>query len=240
MSKGRPSLLKTLANFLIFIAVVLSVRWIGFELYMIPSGSMYPHLFIRDYVIASKADFGLRIPFTQHWLLGPYGPERGNVIIFRNLDDSKFYVKRVIGLPGDKVVLEGDLVKSINDVPAEHRFYNDIENRDLAEKIGFSTRAFRAFDEKLPEMTESIVALTTPMEIPLQEESFQVPDNMLLVMGDHRHRSMDGRYFGYLPLKNLVARARFIVWSCEGVVQGTNMCDVNTLRFGRFGKSVAR
>ena len=78
-------------------------RWGFYEPYVIPSGSMIPSLLINDHIVVQKYAYGLRWPFTNSWMYGPEIPERGDIVVFRSVKDSGFFmVKRVVGLPGDE------------------------------------------------------------------------------------------------------------------------------------------
>ena len=82
----------------------MAFRWLVFEPYIIPSGSMMPTLLINDHILVDKWAYGLRIPFGKTWVVGPKLPERGEVAVFRSVErESVFFVKRIVGLPGDHI-----------------------------------------------------------------------------------------------------------------------------------------
>lgn len=94
-------------SFVIAIALALFVRWAIFEAYVIPSGSMLPSLLHHDHIFVNKMVYGLRVPFSENWLMRWGEPTRGEVIVFKYPNDKKlFYIKRVVGLPGDRVFIE--------------------------------------------------------------------------------------------------------------------------------------
>ncbi len=96
---------KGLGSFFLSILAALTIRWGVAEAYVIPSGSMEPTLEVNDRIFVNKLAYGLRLPFTKTWISKFETPRRGDVIVFKYpKDESTFYVKRVIGLPGDEIV----------------------------------------------------------------------------------------------------------------------------------------
>src|ERR1700691_1825717 len=90
------------------ILVALAIRWALIEAYVIPSGSMLPTLLIQDHIFVNKLIYGIRVPFSKEWLLKFRLPEKGEVIVFKYPEDeSIFFIKRVIGTPGDKISWDG-------------------------------------------------------------------------------------------------------------------------------------
>ena len=95
---------KALRSLFIPILIILTIRWAAFEPYVIPSGSMFPNLLIHDYILVNKFAYGIRIPFTYHYLVNWNAPRRGDILVFRNVGpEDYFLVKRVVGLPGDEI-----------------------------------------------------------------------------------------------------------------------------------------
>ena len=92
------------------VIMILVFRWAFFEPYVIPSGSMIPSLLIYDHIIVNKFTYGLRIPFTSHWIWQRHPhPQRGDVVVFRPVDTTnkmKFMIKRVIGVAGDEIYID--------------------------------------------------------------------------------------------------------------------------------------
>ena len=86
------------------ILLVLAVRWIVLEPFVIPSESMVPNLLIHDHLAVTKFNFGLRIPFSKEYLIFWHKPQRGDVVVFRYPKDPEvYYIKRIVGLPGEKI-----------------------------------------------------------------------------------------------------------------------------------------
>lgn len=239
-SKKRPGLLKGLLSFVYLALIVLSVRWLVFEVFVIPSGSMYPKLYVNDYLIVSKFDFGLRIPFTKIWALGPYPSKRNSIVVFLSRDESKYYIKRLVGLPGDELVIAGDFIIELNGEKLEHELFSDDEKKTLSNKMGFPLGTFEAFREKGKDFERVILVNEgekPPSEwgeekLEMMSESFSPPPGYILFMGDNRHQSHDGRIFGYMEQEKLIGLSRFVGLSCETKVLGAG-CDPTALRTER-------
>ncbi|HVK62428.1 MAG TPA: signal peptidase I [Bdellovibrionales bacterium] len=102
----RGTWLQALGSLTGAVLLILTIRWALFEPYVIPSGSMLPTLQIRDHIFVNKFAYGIRLPFSSHYLIRFGEPKRGDIIVFRSVDDDDiFLVKRVVGLPGE--TLEG-------------------------------------------------------------------------------------------------------------------------------------
>ena len=99
--------------------VALFLRAFVVEAFKVPSGSMLPSILIGDHLFVNKFLYGIRVPFTKHWLYHLQEPERGETVVFiYPVDERKDFIKRVVGLPGDHIVLEGTEVR-INGEPAK-------------------------------------------------------------------------------------------------------------------------
>lgn len=244
----RPGFFKGLLSFVNLIVMILAIRWIVFEIFMIPSGSMYPKLYVNDYVFVTKMDFGLRVPFRYDWLYGPILPDRRVITVFKDPDDTKYLIKRLVGLPKDKLVVYNDFILSLNGKKVTHRELSESEHKNLAEQMKQSEDSFVGFYEKFPDADKEHIILTFPGEVHPDEvdveelrlgsESFEVPEDYLFFMGDNRHMSFDGRRFGYVSADRLVGRARFIILSCDQKLLMNAGCSPLSLRLNRLGNGL--
>src|ERR1700733_10665233 len=96
------------------ILAILAFRWLLFEPFVIPSGSMIPTLLIHDHILVSKSAFGVRLPFTKWWVLDFGNPKRGDIVVFKSVEGNYFMIKRVIGVPGDKIEMQEDGMVKVN------------------------------------------------------------------------------------------------------------------------------
>jgi signal peptidase I len=212
------NILETLRTLLYAILIALVVRTLFFEPFNIPSGSMKPTLLVGDYLFTSKYAYGYSkhsMPFSPPLFNGRVLkelPERGDVVVFKLPSDGRTdYIKRVIGLPGDKIQMrEGTLYINGEAVPKERvGSFADTEEggRELARFVETlpSGRQYQVLD-----MTANGPYDTTRV--------FEVPADHVFVMGDNRDNSMDSRtrFVGFVPVENLVGRAEIIFFSTDG------------------------
>jgi signal peptidase I len=207
---------------------VLVLRAFVFEPFRIPSDSMMPTLVDGDFIIVNKFAYGLRLPVINQKILPVGEPQRGDVVVFRYPPDPSInYIKRLVGLPGDRVQVKDDkLIVNGQPVPAtDLGLYDDgcYEGMHLAsEHLGQHThpimfcptpgdisadplptcnrtppRSYVCVAQQLPGMPDRG---DTP-------EALVVPPASYLMIGDNRDNSEDGRYWGYVPEANLVGKA---------------------------------
>ena len=180
--------------------VVLILRSFFVEPYKIPSGSMIPTLMIGDFILVDKNIYGYKIPLTNITLFENEDPKRGDVVVFKYPEDQSInYIKRVIGLPGDKILYKNKRLY-INDseyplLKVEHSF-DPIEIADG-----------HVFIENNLQKEYMILNQSNP---PFNFE-YYVPHGTYFVLGDNRDNSNDSRFWGPVPEENLVGKA-FFIW----------------------------
>jgi signal peptidase I len=199
--------------FLIAGIVALFIRQFVVEAFKIPSGSMKPTLTIGDHLLVNKFVYGPRVPFTDTRLFNGQEPKRGEIIVFKYPEDEKKdFIKRVVGLPGDKLeVKKGKLF--INDQPvpvAENGDYTDKEQRfgrdyDIKAKL---------MEEQLGDVTHKIQYLRDQSDYDFR--AVLVPKDSVFVMGDNRDNSQDSRFWGFVKYNKILGRALIIYWSWDG------------------------
>ena len=203
--------------------IAIGIRTVAFEPFNIPSGSMIPTLLVGDYLFVSKYSYGysrFSLPFAPDLFRGRvFGrlPDRGDVVVFKFPGDNQTdYIKRIIGLPGDRIqVKAGQLY--INGTMAPRRPVGDYvatEGDGLQElaKLYIETLPPNAREHEILKMTDEGYVNNTP--------EFKVPENHVFAMGDNRDRSADSRFMdaggvGFVPMDNLVGRAEFIFFSID-------------------------
>ena len=202
-------------SFFPVILLVFTLRSFLVEPFKIPSGSMMPTLLAGDYILVNKFTYGLRVPILNNTFLEMNQPKRGDVIVFHYPPDPKIdYIKRVVGLPGDKIQYQ-DKQLTINGKKLDVTFVNDYEY----EMQGANIISARKSKEQLGDVPHDILVHDIPnqysADMPgaklLDGETITVPDDSYFAMGDNRDNSADSRVWGFVPEHNLVGRA-FYIW----------------------------
>ena len=195
------------------ILAALFIRSFLYEPFSIPSGSMYPTLKIGDYLFVSKSSYG----FSKHSL--PFSiplipsriffsqPERGDVVVFKTPQDNKTdYIKRLIGLPGDIIKIDSNQI-FINGEIIGREFVANEKYKDSQHNSYF----LKKFKETLPN-GKSYNVYENKKKI-IQTDYYKetvVPGDSYFVLGDNRDNSLDSRFIGFVPKKNLVGRAELV------------------------------
>jgi signal peptidase I len=222
---ARSGMGETIRTIVYALLIAVVVRTFLFEPFNIPSGSMIPTLQVGDYLFVWKPSYGFSrfsFPFSPHLFDGRIlysAPRRGDVAVFRfTRDTSVDYIKRIVGLPGDKVqVRDGRLFLNGVEVPRteegdyvavdEHR--NELQGRLYSETLpGSNGRA--PVVHPILRLTDEGMQNNTP--------EYTVPAGYFFAMGDNRDDSADSRFMddlGYVPIENLVGRAEMIFFSFD-------------------------
>jgi signal peptidase I len=187
-------------SFFPVLLVVLILRSFLVEPFQIPSGSMRPTLEIGDFILVNKFTYGLRLPVINTKFVELNEPERGDVMVFRFPDEpSVNFIKRVIGLPGDRIRYE-DKQLYVNGDPIPKRLIEEGPTKAPEELLLL---------ESLDEVEHHIY--NNPRAPGPQMRELVVPEGHYFTMGDNRDHSNDSRYWGFVPEQNIVGRA-FAVW----------------------------
>ncbi|HLE25227.1 MAG TPA: signal peptidase I [Thermodesulfobacteriota bacterium] len=217
LSKFRKSRLRqNVESLLIAVALALFIRAFIVQPFKIPSGSMIPTLLVGDHLLVSKFIYGTKIPFTDKIVLPVNNINRGDVIVFAypNYEDDPSkdgidYIKRVVGLPGDSIDIEGrNLYVNGEEVPLKYigEFHD--------ERIGVG---YDEYEEDLFGNKHKVIYLKGKGSterggyIPVTK----VPEGYVFVMGDNRDNSQDSRFWGFVPVKDIAGNAFLIHWSWD-------------------------
>jgi len=201
------------------IVIAMLIRMFAFEPFNIPSSSMVPNLLIGDFLFVSKYSYGYSSRSTIYGLLPVPGrlfakePKRGDVVVFKwPKDNSTDYIKRLIGLPGDRVQMKNGLLY-VNGVAMERKKLAE----PVAEKFVTPLPSSTDYIEMFPNGNEHIIRKDSD-EQPLDNtKEFIVPPQHYFMMGDNRNNSQDSRtsHVGFVPEENLVGRAEFLFFSLD-------------------------
>jgi len=203
------------------IVVVFLIRSFWVEPFKIPSGSMKPTLLVGDFILVNKYTYGIRLPVLNRKIVDINPIRRGDVVVFRYpADPSVDYIKRVVGLPGDKVVYRGKRL-TINGEQVKVTgtgFYTDAELNYLRlptflEKLGEKSHQMMIVPAQPPVDLAQVRQFPQRGNCEYNDDGFSctVPAGHYFMMGDNRDQSSDGRYWGFVPDDHIKGRA-FLVW----------------------------
>ena len=216
----QPTWVEYSGSFFPVIALVFFLRSFLYEPFKIPSMSMVPTLQVGDLILVNKFTYGIRLPIINKKIVELNDPKRGDVMVFKYPRDmSQDYIKRVIGVPGDKITYENKRL-TVNGKPVEYTALEDYLNE---ESLTYS----KQFKENLTGIEHRVIMSDAAPPVNVMEvkdfphseacsfrsEGFTcvVPAGNYFMMGDNRDNSLDSRYWGFVPDKNIVGKA-FFVW----------------------------
>ena len=207
------------ASFFPVILLVFVLRSFIVEPFKIPSGSMIPTLLVGDFILVNKFTYGIRLPVINKKIIDVGQPQRGDVMVFRYPEDPSLdYIKRVVGIPGDKVAYQNKRL-TINGQPVETRRIDDYLQ---TERLKYS----KQFIEKPEEIEHRTLNdddapgfISDATQFPYRQNCLYnnsgvictVPAGHYFMMGDNRDNSRDSRFWGFVPEENIVGKA-FFIW----------------------------
>jgi len=200
--------------------IVLVLRSFIIEPFRIPSGSLEPTLLVGDFVAVSKFSYGLRLPVIEKKVVSIAKPKNGDIAVFRWPPSPNYdYIKRVIGVPGDKVSYHNKVL-TVNGKEAKQTFIeytiDEITGRPVA---------------KYKENLNGVVhELFIRPDVPAHDFDIEVPSGNYFMMGDNRDDSADSRFWGFVPDRYLRGKAILVWMSWNG--------KKDTLRWNRIGRVI--
>ncbi|WP_165676473.1 signal peptidase I [Metapseudomonas otitidis] len=208
----EPLLVEYGKSFFPVLAIVLVLRSFLVEPFQIPSGSMKPTLEVGDFILVNKFSYGIRLPVLDNKVIEVGDPQRGDVMVFRYPSDPNVnYIKRVVGLPGDRIAYSNDKRLTVNGQLVAETLVGD-EPGTLG--------SARLYQEKLGE-AEHMIRKEMRRNLMEPGKEWVVPEGHYFMMGDNRDNSNDSRYWndpniprdllGMVPDRNIVGKA-FAVW----------------------------
>jgi signal peptidase I len=216
-------------SFFPVILVVFLLRSFLVEPFKIPSGSMIPTLQIGDFILVNKFAYGIRLPVINVKVIDVGSPKRGDVMVFRYpADPSLDYIKRVVGLPGDRVEYR-DKALTINGRPVPRRQVSDYESRERLQQFQRFLESFDGAEHEIILERDAPGFVGQTMDFGHSSNCdynsggvvCTVPPGHYFMMGDNRDNSSDSRVWGFVPDENIVGKA-FFIW-------------LNLGELGRFG-----
>jgi signal peptidase I len=188
------NLLRENRGFLLFLGLMFVFRSAVADWNHVPSESMLPTIKVGDRLGVNKLAYDLRVPFTHVSLYRFGNPERGDIVIFDSEATGNRMVKRVVGLPGDRIAMDNDRLV----VNGEPVMYEALGQSQYREQLG---------------ATSHTVSLINGLNHLSNFEPVDVPEGHYLVLGDNRDNSADSRVIGFIPRDEIVGRTRHVVMS---------------------------
>lgn len=211
-------------SFFPVLVIVFLLRSFLFEPFRIPTGSLEPTLLVGDFILVNKYDYGVRLPVIHTILTESNTPQRGDIIVFRYPPNpSMDYIKRVIGVPGDKIsYINKEIYINGNKMP--QTFLSAVSVKDEVNEV-----------LNVQEKEEDLLGVKHHIYINPSARSQDynevvVPKGMYFVMGDNRDDSADSRYWGFVSDKDIIGKAVMVWMSWDS--------DKTGVRWHRIGKSI--
>ena len=215
--KNNEGFIETIKTIISAVLIALVIRTFAFEPFNIPSGSMLPTLLVGDYLFVSKYSYGYSkhsFPLSFMPISGRYffsEPKRGDVAVFKLPRDNKTdYIKRIVGLPGDKIQLQAGRLFINGNLVYRDRVEDFVDDNSF----NFTSKMFL---EKLPNNNDHFILELGDNYLFDNTREYIVPDEHYFMMGDNRDNSEDSRsQVGFVPKENLVGRAEILFFSTNG------------------------
>lgn len=215
----QPTWIEYSGSFFPVLALVFVLRSFLYEPFKIPSSSMVPTLAVGDLILVNKFVYGIRLPVLNQKIIEIGNPQRGDVMVFKYPKDMSLdYIKRVVGIPGDKIVYKNKRL-TVNGVAQAYESlpdYLDEERLSYSKQYqeNLTGRVHRILnDDNAPSYVQNPDTFPQHELCSYNAEGFActVPAGQYFMMGDNRDNSLDSRYWGFVPDKNIVGKA-FFVW----------------------------
>ncbi len=200
--KHRDGPIEFMASLAAVLGIVLILRTFIFEPFQIPSKSMVPTLRVGDFILVSKSAYGLRLPVIRSKIFDLGSPERGDVVVFFPPHEERYFIKRLVGLPGDEVRVVAGVVY-INGEKMPQAALDDTPDDDRSVIMR----------EQLKGTSHQIQKRLSPTRLSLNFTAV-VPEGHYFMMGDNRDNSSDSRVWGPVPADRIVGKAfaRWLFW----------------------------
>lgn len=212
--RKRPIAQRLLREWLLPIAVIAAVmapiRASVVDWNDVPTGSMRPTILEGDRIFVNKLAYGLRVPLTTRWIARWSTPSRGDIVVFASPAGGTRLVKRVVGLPGDRVRVSGNVlfvngVAATNPLPAET---TAVRLAGSAVPVVMARETVGGVEHAIA-LTPSLAGMTADLA------EVTVPDGACFVLGDNRDQSNDSRFIGFVPLANVYGRSTHVALSLD-------------------------
>ncbi len=216
--KQQEGLIEFTGSLAPVLGLVLLLRSFVIEPFQIPSQSMVPTLKVGDFILVSKWTYGIRLPVLRTKLLDVGSPQRGDVLVFFPPHEDRYFIKRLVGLPGDEV----RVINGVVYINGDEMVQSAVTEEPDAPRSMVMSENLAGVEHRLQRRT-----VATRLS---HNFSAVVPEGHYFMMGDNRDNSNDSRFWGMVPEQNLVGRA-FMIWMNWDIAEGQ-------FAFRRMGKQI--
>lgn len=215
----QPTWIEYSGSFFPVIALVFCLRSFLYEPFKIPSTSMVPTLQVGDLILVNKYTYGIRLPVINKKVIPINDPQRGDVMVFKYPENMTLdYIKRVVGVPGDTVTYKNKRL-TVNGKQVSYRPLPDYLDEETLSYSTHLSEDLNGVSHQILNNPRAPAYVMNPHDFPNRElcsydaEGFtcKVPAGQYFMMGDNRDNSLDSRYWGFVPDKNIVGKA-FFIW----------------------------
>lgn len=215
----QPTWIEYSGSFFPVIALVFGLRSFLYEPFKIPSTSMVPTLQVGDLILVNKYTYGIRLPILNKKVLEVNDPQRGDVMVFKYPENMTLdYIKRVVGVPGDTVTYRNKRL-IVNGEQVSYKVLPDYLDEETLSYSKLLTENLNGVAHQILNNPRAPSYVSNPHDFPNRDlctydaEGFtcKVPAGQYFMMGDNRDNSLDSRYWGFVPDRNIVGKA-FVVW----------------------------
>lgn len=233
----QPAWVEYTGSFFPVILLVFCLRSFLYEPFKIPSSSMLPTLLVGDLILVNKYTYGIRLPIINKKIIEINHPQRGDVMVFKYPKDMTLdYIKRVVGVPGDKITYKNKRLTVNGKALTYHALpdFLDEERLTYAKHLEENLTGVKhqiLNDERAPTYVQGLHDFPHSDLCSYDAEGFTctVPKGNYFMMGDNRDNSADSRYWGFVPDENIVGKA-FGIWMNQSIIT-----DFDVKKFKRIG-----
>lgn len=222
----EPLVIEYSKSFFPVLALVFVVRSFLFEPFQIPSESMLPTLEVGDFILVNKYTYGIRLPVIRSKVAEISDPERGDVMVFFPPNDDRYFIKRVIGLPGDTIRYTNHQLYVNGELITSERIGEEFARYD--EPCGMLQGVNLLRKETIGEHSFIARKCSNPGSLSI-DGTWVVPEGKYFMMGDNRDNSRDSRDWGFVPEENIVGKAVAIWMHWDNLLSLPSFTRVGTL-----------
>lgn len=231
---GTNPIVREFVSIAIIVLVIVVLRSSIFNFYVIPTGSMIPTIKINDRVFANKLSYGLMLPFAESQIVSWAKPQRGDIVLFQNPHGDTTFVKRVIGIEGDRLSFrEGRLF--VNEKPVQEG--EEADRAILSDQGQAFVDRYLAWESGLGSKEDDahlVVRGRSSGFTFFDRNTYVVPEGKVFCMGDNRDGSNDSRFWGPVEIDRIYGRALFVLWSTTDPNVEGNGGFLPSFRWARF------